>query len=69
MPTSAVELTLPNIENFTITEETLTVELSDGRTPFGTVGVVSQTVPCQPERAKQLAAYWQRTWDSLGRSR
>lgn len=32
MPTSAVELTLPNIENLTITEETLTVELSDGRT-------------------------------------
>jgi Protein of unknown function (DUF2442) len=32
MPTSAVELSLPNIENLTITEETLTVELSDGRT-------------------------------------
>ena len=32
MPTSAVELSLPNVENLTITEETLTVELSDGRT-------------------------------------
>jgi Protein of unknown function (DUF2442) len=32
MPTLAVELSLPNIENLTITEETLTVELSDGRT-------------------------------------
>ena len=32
MPTSAAELSLPNIENLTITEETLTVELSDGRT-------------------------------------
>jgi Protein of unknown function (DUF2442) len=31
MPTSAVELTLPNAENVTITEDTLTVELSDGR--------------------------------------
>jgi hypothetical protein len=32
MPTLAVELSLPNIENLIITEETLTVELSDGRT-------------------------------------
>ena len=32
MPTSAVELQVPNIENLTITEDTLTVELSDGRT-------------------------------------
>jgi Protein of unknown function (DUF2442) len=32
MPTSAVELTFPTVENVTITEETLTVELSDGRT-------------------------------------
>jgi len=32
MPTSAVKLHLPNVENVTITEETLTVELSDGRT-------------------------------------
>ncbi len=32
MPTLAVELPFPNIENLTITEETLTVELSDGRT-------------------------------------
>jgi hypothetical protein len=32
MPTSAVELTLPTVDNVTITEETLTVELSDGRT-------------------------------------
>ncbi len=32
MPTSAVELQLPNVENVTITEENLTVELSDGRT-------------------------------------
>lgn len=32
MPISAVELHLPNVENVTVTEETLTVELSDGRT-------------------------------------
>ena len=32
MPTLAVELPLPNVENVTITEETLTVDLSDGRT-------------------------------------
>ncbi len=32
MPTSAVELTFPTVENVTITEETLAVELSDGRT-------------------------------------
>ncbi len=32
MPTSAVKLHLPNVEDVTITEETLTVELSDGRT-------------------------------------
>ncbi|MFZ5449762.1 MAG: DUF2442 domain-containing protein [Thermodesulfobacteriota bacterium] len=32
MPTSAVELQIPNIENLTVTEDTLTVELSDGRT-------------------------------------
>ena len=32
MPTLAVELPLPAVENLTITEETLTVELSDGRT-------------------------------------
>ena len=32
MPTSAVELQIPNVENLTITEDTLTVELSDGRT-------------------------------------
>jgi len=32
MPTSAVELQVPNIENLKVTEDTLTVELSDGRT-------------------------------------
>jgi hypothetical protein len=32
MPTSAVELQVPNIDNLTVTEDTLTVELSDGRT-------------------------------------
>lgn len=32
MPTSAVELQVPNIENLTVTEDALTVELSDGRT-------------------------------------
>ncbi len=32
MPTSAVELQVPNIENLTVNEDTLTVELSDGRT-------------------------------------
>ena len=32
MPTLAVDLNLPNVENVTITEEALTVELSDGRT-------------------------------------
>lgn len=32
MPTSAVELQIPNIENVTLTDDTLTVELSDGRT-------------------------------------
>jgi hypothetical protein len=31
MPTSAVELALPNAENVTVTEDTLTVEISDGR--------------------------------------
>ena len=32
MHTSAVELYVPNVENLIVTEETLTVELSDGRT-------------------------------------
>lgn len=32
MPTSTVDLHFPQVENVTITEETLTVELSDGRT-------------------------------------
>ena len=32
MPISAVELNLPQVENLTITEDSLTVELSDGRT-------------------------------------
>ena len=31
MHTSAIDLHLPDIENVTITEDTLTVELSDGR--------------------------------------
>jgi len=34
MPTSAVEIHVPNAESVTITEDALTVELSDGRTPF-----------------------------------
>jgi hypothetical protein len=29
MPTSAVELQVPKVEHLTVTEETLTVELSD----------------------------------------
>ncbi len=32
MPTSAVEIHVPNAENVIITEDALTVELSDGRT-------------------------------------
>jgi hypothetical protein len=32
MPISAIELHVPNIENLAVTEDTLTVELSDGRT-------------------------------------
>lgn len=32
MPISAVELHVPNVENLTISEDSLTVELSDGRT-------------------------------------
>jgi len=32
MHISAVELQIPNIENVIVTEDTLTVELSDGRT-------------------------------------
>jgi len=32
MPISAVELQVSNIENLSVTEDTLTVELSDGRT-------------------------------------
>ena len=32
MHTSAVELYVPNVENLTVTEDTLKVDLSDGRT-------------------------------------
>jgi hypothetical protein len=32
MPTSAVEWQVPNIENLAVTEDTLTVDLDDGRT-------------------------------------
>ena len=32
MATSVVEIHLPNVERVTVTEDTLTVELSDGRT-------------------------------------
>jgi len=32
MPTSAIKLQIPNVENVTVTDDTLTVELSDGRT-------------------------------------
>ena len=32
MPTSAVEIHVPNAESVTVTEDALTVELSDGRT-------------------------------------
>ena len=32
MATSVVEIHLPNVEHVTVTEDTLTVELSDGRT-------------------------------------
>lgn len=32
MATSVVEIHIPNAENVTLTEDTLTVELSDGRT-------------------------------------
>jgi hypothetical protein len=32
MPTSAVEWQVPNIENLVVTEDTLTVDLNDGRT-------------------------------------
>ncbi len=32
MPTSAVELRLPEVLNVTVTDEALTVDLSDGRT-------------------------------------
>jgi Protein of unknown function (DUF2442) len=32
MPISAIDLHVPDIENVTITDNTLTVELSDGRT-------------------------------------
>jgi hypothetical protein len=32
MPTSAVEIQIPNAESVTITDDALTVELSDGRT-------------------------------------
>ena len=32
MPTSAIEIQIPSVENLTVTEDTLTVELSDGRT-------------------------------------
>jgi hypothetical protein len=32
MPTSTVELEVPNAENVTVTEDTLSVDLSDGRT-------------------------------------
>ena len=32
MPTSAVEWQVPNIENLVVTEDTLTMDLNDGRT-------------------------------------
>ena len=32
MRTSAIELEIPNAENITVTDDTLTVDLSDGRT-------------------------------------
>ncbi|MBM4276217.1 MAG: DUF2442 domain-containing protein [Deltaproteobacteria bacterium] len=48
MHTSAVELRLPNIENLIVTEDTLTVELSDGRTisvPLAWLSRISHATP------------------------
>ena len=48
--------TLPNIENLTITEETLTVELSDGRTLSVPLAWFPRLLHASPKERLQLAA-------------
>jgi hypothetical protein len=46
MPTSAVEIHIPNAESVTVTGDALTVALSDGRTISVPLGMVSAIAPC-----------------------
>jgi hypothetical protein len=51
MPTSAVEIHVPNAESVAITEDVLTVALSDGRHAISAPGMVSQIAPCNARGA------------------
>ena len=49
MHTSAVEISVPNAESVTVTEDTLTVELSDGRTLSAPLAWFPRLIHATPE--------------------
>lgn len=52
MTISAVEIQVPNAENVTITEDTLTVDLSDGRTISAPLAWFPRILQATPEERK-----------------
>ena len=53
MTISAIEISIPTVEHVTVTEDTLTVELSDGRTIAAPLAWFPRLLPAsQRERAR-----------------
>ena len=61
MTISAVEIQVPNAENVTITEDTLTVDLSDGRTISAPLAWFPRILQATPEERKN--------WRLIGKGR
>ena len=61
MTISAVEIQVPNAENVTITEDTLTVDLSDGRTISAPLAWFPRILQATPDERKN--------WRLIGKGR
>ena len=66
MRTSTIELEIPNAENIRVTDDTLSVDLSDGRTISMPLLWYPRLAHAKPTESN-VALNWQGDWHLLGR--
>lgn len=65
MTTLAIDIEIPNAEDVSITDDTISVDLSDGRTIAVPTAWYPLLVKCDVARKGEVAPYWQGTRNPL----